>query len=176
MRGFGAEVGRAICPSTVTGRCCVVGCVRIGASPKRNSRSTWGFSSSCTTCESEAKRCWERSLSYSSQKTLESNKSVLENLRYVLLIFNGLRSRHDQRALLVYHYLLLPKSSMSWNPYPPVNKVHTAITRISSRSGFLVRAIRGSSNIWKCSTIDAFTVSAMGHASLHRASVGSSIA
>ena len=36
-----------------------------------------GFSSSCTTCESEAKRCWERSLSYSSQKTLESNKSVI---------------------------------------------------------------------------------------------------
>src|SRR5215510_7481901 len=58
------------------GRCCAVGCVPIGASPKRNSRSTWGFSSSCTTCASEAKRCWERSLSYSSQKTLESNKSV----------------------------------------------------------------------------------------------------
>src|SRR5215813_6490782 len=75
MRGFGAEVDRAICPSTVTGRCCAVGCVPIGASHKRNSRSTWGFSSSFTTCESEAKRCWERSLSYSSQKTLESNKS-----------------------------------------------------------------------------------------------------
>src|SRR5215475_867553 len=75
MRGFGAEVGRAICPSTVTGRCCAVGCVPIGASHKRNSRSTWGFSSSFTTCESEAKRCWARSLSYSSQKTLESNKS-----------------------------------------------------------------------------------------------------
>src|SRR5215510_10941463 len=43
---------------------------------KRNSRSTWGFSSSFTTCASEAKRCWARSLSYSSQKTLESNKSV----------------------------------------------------------------------------------------------------
>ena len=34
-----------------------------------------GFFELCTTCESEAKRCWERSLSYSSQKTLESNKS-----------------------------------------------------------------------------------------------------
>jgi len=31
-------------------------------------------------CESEAKRCWERSLSYSSQKTLESNKSARGNL------------------------------------------------------------------------------------------------
>ena len=38
---------------------------------------TWGFSSSFTTCESEAKRCWERSLSYSPQKTLESNKSEI---------------------------------------------------------------------------------------------------
>src|SRR4029434_7478384 len=59
------------------GRCCAVGCVRIGASHKRNSRSIWGFSSSFTTCESEAKRCWERSLSYSSQKTLDSNKRVV---------------------------------------------------------------------------------------------------
>src|SRR5919201_6674620 len=35
-------------------------------------------------CESEAKRCWERSLSYSSQKTLESNKSVRQIVRQPL--------------------------------------------------------------------------------------------
>src|SRR3989442_1750531 len=34
------------------------------------------FSSSFTTCEGEAKRCWARSLSCSFQKTPESNKSV----------------------------------------------------------------------------------------------------
>src|SRR2546428_7889851 len=76
MRGFEAEVDRAICPSTVTGRCCVVGCVRIEAFPKRNCRSTWVSSSSFTTCAGEAKRCWARSLSYSFQKTLDPNKSV----------------------------------------------------------------------------------------------------
>jgi len=53
-----------------------VGCVRIGAFPKRNSRSTWGSSSSCTTSAREAKRCCLRSLSCWSRKTLESNKSV----------------------------------------------------------------------------------------------------
>ena len=77
MRGSEAEVDGVIRPSTVTGRSYAVGCVHTGVFHKRNSRSTWGFSSSCTTCESEAKRCWERSLSYSSQKTLESNKSAL---------------------------------------------------------------------------------------------------
>ncbi len=71
---------RAIYPSTVTGRCCAVGCVRIGASPKRNSRSTSGFSSSFTMCESEAKRCWVRSLNCSSAKTPESNKSDSDKL------------------------------------------------------------------------------------------------
>ena len=44
--------------------------------PKRNCRSTSAFSSSFTTCEGEAKRCWARSLSCSFQKTPESNKSV----------------------------------------------------------------------------------------------------
>src|SRR5262245_57541445 len=78
MRGFGAEVDRAICPSTVTGHSYAVGCVRIGAFHKRNSRSTWGSSSSCTTSASEAKRCFLRSLSCWSRKTLESNKSVHE--------------------------------------------------------------------------------------------------
>ena len=52
---------------------------------RRNSHSTWGFSSACTTCASEAKRCWERSWSYSSQKTLESNKSVLTMLAHFFL-------------------------------------------------------------------------------------------
>src|SRR5262249_36544028 len=53
-----------------------VGCARIGAFHKRNSHSTWGSSSSCTTSASEAKRCCLRSWSYWSRKTLESNKSV----------------------------------------------------------------------------------------------------
>ena len=74
-RGSEAEVDGVIRPSTVTGRCCAVGCVRIGASHKRNSRCTWDSLSVFTTCESGAKRCWARSLSYSSQKTPESNKS-----------------------------------------------------------------------------------------------------
>jgi hypothetical protein len=47
--GFEAEVEGAICPSTVTGRCYAVGCARIGVFPRRNSRSTWVSSSSCTT-------------------------------------------------------------------------------------------------------------------------------
>src|SRR6266568_4574963 len=63
-----------------SGRCCAVGCARIGAFHKKNSRSTSGFSSSFTTCESEAKRCWVRSLNCSSAKTPESNKSELELL------------------------------------------------------------------------------------------------
>src|SRR5262252_7586349 len=75
MRGFGAEVDRVICPSTVTGRCCAVGGARIGAFPKRNSRSLWGSSSSCTPSASEAKRCFLRSLSCGSRQTLESKKS-----------------------------------------------------------------------------------------------------
>src|SRR5215813_3991665 len=76
-RGSEAEVDGVIRPSTVTGRCYAVGCARIGTYPKRNSRSTWGSSSSCITSASEVKRCWARSLSYSSHKTPESNKSVL---------------------------------------------------------------------------------------------------
>src|SRR6266436_603335 len=59
-----------------SGLCGAVGCVHIEASPKRNSRFTWDSLSLFTTCESGAKRCWARSLSYSSQKTPESNKSV----------------------------------------------------------------------------------------------------
>ena len=43
---------------------------------KRNCRSTWGSLSLCTTCASGGKRCWARSLSDSSQKPPESNKSV----------------------------------------------------------------------------------------------------
>src|SRR5215510_3676711 len=43
-----------------------------------NSRSTWGSSRSCTTSASEAKRCFLRSLSSWSRKTLESNMSVRE--------------------------------------------------------------------------------------------------
>jgi transposase-like protein len=56
-----------------------VGCARIGALHKRNSRSTWGSSSSCITSASEVKRCWVRSLSYSSHKTPDPNKSVLSS-------------------------------------------------------------------------------------------------
>src|SRR4029434_5915164 len=75
-RGSEAEVDGVIRPSTVTGLSCGVGCARIGGFLKRNSRSTWGSSSSCTTSASEAKRCFLRSLSYWSRKTLESNKSA----------------------------------------------------------------------------------------------------
>jgi hypothetical protein len=55
-----------------------VGCVRTEAFPKKNSRFTWDSSSLFTTCESEAKRCWVHSLSYSSHKTPESNMSHTE--------------------------------------------------------------------------------------------------
>src|SRR5919198_857306 len=58
-----------------SGRSCGVGCARIGAFPKRNSRCTWVSSSSCTTCASGVKRCFLRSLSCWSHKTLESNMS-----------------------------------------------------------------------------------------------------
>jgi hypothetical protein len=75
--GFGAEVDRVICPSTVTGRCCAAGFVRIGAFPKRNSRSTSGSSRLYITSASEARRCCLHSLSYWSRKTPESNKSVV---------------------------------------------------------------------------------------------------
>ena len=43
--------------------------------PKKNFRSTWVSLSLFTTCESGAKRCWVRLLSYSSHKTPESNMS-----------------------------------------------------------------------------------------------------
>ena len=77
-----AMLSRALRPSAClrwqgSGRCCAVGGARIGALHKKNSRSTAGFSSSFTTCESEAKRCWVRSLHCSSAKTPESNKSAL---------------------------------------------------------------------------------------------------
>src|SRR5262249_34732673 len=58
------------------GRCCAAGVVRIGAFPKRNSRSTSGSSSLYTTSASEARRCCLHSLSYWSRKPPESNKSV----------------------------------------------------------------------------------------------------
>src|SRR5215831_7560742 len=90
-RGSEAEVDGVIRPSTVTGRSYAVGCVHTGVFHKRNSRSTWGFSSSCTTCESEAKRCWERSLSYSSQKTLESNKSDMLKVAQCLVVCRSLQ-------------------------------------------------------------------------------------
>ena len=64
-----------------SGRSYGVGCVHTGVFPKRNSRCTWGSSSSCTTCVSGVKRDWVRSLSYWSHKTLESNKSDTRFLR-----------------------------------------------------------------------------------------------
>ena len=48
-----------------------------------------GFSSSFTTCASEAKRCGARSLSYSSQKTLESNKSVPSSRHAAICAWNA---------------------------------------------------------------------------------------
>ena len=91
MRGFGAEVDRAICPSTVTGHSCAVGCVRIGAFHKRNSRSTWGSSSLYTTFESAVKCCWARSLSCSFQKTPDPNKSVhpLPSSCFISMLYAG---------------------------------------------------------------------------------------
>src|SRR4029450_12183905 len=80
-RGFEAEVDGAIRPSTVTGRCCAVGFVRIGGSHKRNSRCSLVSSSLCTTSVSEGRRCLVHSLSCWSHKTLESNKSVRCNRR-----------------------------------------------------------------------------------------------
>src|SRR5215475_11196811 len=76
-RGSEAEVDGVIRPSTVTGHSYAVGCARIGAFHRRNSRFTWGSSSSFTTSASEAKRCFLHSLNYWSRKTPESNKSVV---------------------------------------------------------------------------------------------------
>jgi len=56
-------------------RACGVSFVRIGVWHKSNSHFPWGSLPLCTTCASGVKRCWGRSLSYSSHKTLESNKS-----------------------------------------------------------------------------------------------------
>src|SRR5439155_9463433 len=67
--------------STVTGRCCGVGCAPIEAFPKRNSRSTSVSSNLFTMSESEAKLYFMRSLSCWSHKTLESNMSLLHNMR-----------------------------------------------------------------------------------------------
>src|SRR4030095_9244061 len=78
-RGSEAEVDGVIRPSTVTGRSCVVGYVRIRAFPKRSSCSTSGSSSLYTTSASEARRCCLQSLSYWSRKTPESNKSAAES-------------------------------------------------------------------------------------------------
>ena len=79
-------------PWKASGLSCGVGCARIGVYPKRNSRSTWVSSSLCTTSASEAKRCLVRSLSYSSHKTLESNKSDGDKLSDLRLIFYKQRS------------------------------------------------------------------------------------
>src|SRR5712691_11634209 len=88
----------AKCTSTrwkAFGLSCGVGCARIGVFPKRNSRSTWDSSSSCTTSASGAKRCFLRSLSSWSRKTLESNMSVV-------LMLDGLDEAQDARRLEVY--------------------------------------------------------------------------
>src|SRR6266568_2642785 len=58
------------------GRSCEAGCAPIGAFHKRNFRSTSVSSSLCTMPENEGKRCFMRSLSYWSNKTLESNMSL----------------------------------------------------------------------------------------------------
>src|SRR6516162_9196977 len=54
--------------------------------------SAWGSSSSCTTSASEAKRCFLRSLSCWSRKTLESKKSVTCSS----CLHRGLRTNHPQ--------------------------------------------------------------------------------
>jgi hypothetical protein len=73
-------------PWKASGLSCGVGCARIGAFRKRNSRSTSVASSLCTTSESEAKRCLVRSLSYWSQTTLASNmRQAINNTAAVVL-------------------------------------------------------------------------------------------
>src|SRR5262245_15815071 len=79
MRGFGAEVDRVICPSTVTGLSCGAGFIPVGAFHRRNSRRTWVSSSAFLMSVSAAKRCCLRSLNYGSHTTLEPNKSVRQN-------------------------------------------------------------------------------------------------
>jgi hypothetical protein len=71
----GMAVAQSMCIRwKAAGRSDGVGCVHSGGFPKSNARCTWVSSSSCTTCASGGKRSWVRSLSYGSQKTLESNK------------------------------------------------------------------------------------------------------
>jgi len=55
LRASDLNVARGLARKA-SGRCCAVGCAHIGAFHKRNSRSTWASSSSCTTSASEAKR------------------------------------------------------------------------------------------------------------------------
>jgi hypothetical protein len=66
------------------GRSGAAGFGRIGAFPQRNSHFIWVSSSVCITSASEAKRCFLRSLSYWSRKTLESNMSE------VVYFFSGI--------------------------------------------------------------------------------------
>jgi hypothetical protein len=58
------------------GLSCGVGFAPIGAFHKKNSPFTSVSSSLCTMPETEVKRCFMRSLSYWSNKTLESNMSL----------------------------------------------------------------------------------------------------
>jgi hypothetical protein len=86
MRGFGAEVDRAICPSTVTGRSCGASFAPIGALHKKNFLSTSVSSRLFTMPENEAKRCFMPSLSYCSNKTLKPNMSHCDKLSDIFYV------------------------------------------------------------------------------------------
>src|SRR2546428_10174935 len=68
------------------GLSCEAGCAPIGAFHKRNFRSTSVSSSLCTMPENEGKRCFMRSLSYWSNKTLESNMSLTCHIRLLCCV------------------------------------------------------------------------------------------
>ena len=57
------------------GRSGAVGCARLEAVPKSNSRCPWDASRVCTTSASEAKRGFLHAVRYGLRKTLESHRS-----------------------------------------------------------------------------------------------------
>src|SRR5882724_8279994 len=138
-RGSEAEVDGVIRPSTVTGLCCAVGCVRIGASHKRNSRFTWDSLSLFTTCESGAKRCWVRSLSYSSHKTPESNKRVGTYLSAQSI--RGLTDTHGPQSSQLFSRWCLRRKRHSIACVPHGPATHREGMAVRTREGWHTSAV-----------------------------------